>query len=173
MLSPCPLLCSVTAPPPDISSMSGMKLAAQRLPEPPVQVTYTCLHGALPSPARQAMRCSHGFTQRLMGPAGSIGWAVRYGQGYTQGLLGASSHGCLFPPICSFRAEAALTGYSRADGDRVGFPRGQSGVPTASGRPFPPGMCILLHKDQKLPDGETGEGMRRCWPRGAQPQAGR
>lgn len=112
-------------PPGHILHMSGMKLAAQRLPEPPVQVTYTCLHGALPSPGRQAMRCSHGFTQRLMGPAGSIGWAVRYGQGYTQGLLGASSHGCLFPPICSFRTEAALTGYSRADGDRVGFPRHQ------------------------------------------------
>lgn len=27
---------------------------------------------------------------------------------------------------------------------------GLGGVPMASGRPFPPGMCILMHKDQNL-----------------------
>lgn len=37
----------------------------------------------------------------------------------------------------------------------------------ATGRPFPPGMCILLHKDQNLPDSEAGKGMKRCWHRGS------
>lgn len=80
-----------------------------------------------------------------MGSAGSIGWAVRMVMITPQSLLGASKDRCvsgrlspLFPPTSSCRAEATL-----ASRDRVG--------PWLIGRPFPPGMCILLQKVQKLP----------------------
>lgn len=175
VLSPC-LFCVLShtprTHPPHVRHDSGSSEASRA----PVQVTYIGLHGALPSPARQAMRCRHGFTQRLRRPTGSIGWAVRYGQGYTQGFLGASSHGCLsgrlsplLPPICSFGAEAALAGYSRADRDRVGFPWHQGDL-------FHLECVSYCTKTRNcLTGGGVGvrEGMRRCWPRGAQSHTGR